>query len=207
MQAIEKLSFPEKEVFLASLEKLRKNSEFFVIRFYHYFLQTKAGKLFLSIILLEISAKIHSSSIKADAKNYRMDSLTSTGVLIAIIGAYFGFSILDLVVAFLVSLLIFKTAWGITREALAVLLDEAPAGLEKKVIEISKTVPGVINVHEFRARQLGGRRIIADCHIHVAHHISVDEAHKIMHNLEHAIYENTSITEILIHVEPDNQPC
>ena len=48
MQAIEKLSFPEKEVFLASLEKLRKNSEFFVIRFYHYFLQTKAGKLFLS---------------------------------------------------------------------------------------------------------------------------------------------------------------
>lgn len=48
MQAIKKLSVKDKEVFFTSLETIQKNSDFFVIRFYHYFLHTKAGELFVS---------------------------------------------------------------------------------------------------------------------------------------------------------------
>lgn len=46
VQALNKLTADEKEILVNSLETLRRHSEFFVIRFYNYMLQTKARILF-----------------------------------------------------------------------------------------------------------------------------------------------------------------
>ena len=157
----------------------------------------------LSIGLFRIAGKVNSQSLKTDAKNYRMDIITSSGVLVAIIGAYFGLSILDLIIAIIVSFLIFKTALGVVKESLAIILDESPPGLEIEVRKLANQIPDIINIHEFRVRQLGNR-ITADCHILVDSTISVAAAHMIMNELENAVYSCTSISEILIHVEPNS---
>ena len=46
MEVIERLSTKEKNLFLLSLPIINRNMDFFVIRFYYYFLRTKAGLLF-----------------------------------------------------------------------------------------------------------------------------------------------------------------
>ena len=46
MEVLNQLSNDDKNVFFSSLPFLSKNMEFFVLRFYYYFLQTKAGNLF-----------------------------------------------------------------------------------------------------------------------------------------------------------------
>ncbi len=46
MDVIEPLSSKEKEIFLLSLQEINKHIDFFIIRFYHYFLQTKAETFF-----------------------------------------------------------------------------------------------------------------------------------------------------------------
>ena len=46
MEVIKQLSSDEKNIFLLSLPIISKNMEFFVIRFYYYFLRTNAGLLF-----------------------------------------------------------------------------------------------------------------------------------------------------------------
>ena len=46
MEVIEHLSSKEKDLFLLSLPIINRNMDFFVIRFYYYFLRTKAGLSF-----------------------------------------------------------------------------------------------------------------------------------------------------------------
>ena len=46
MEVIDRLSSKEKDLFLLSLPIINRNMDFFVIRFYYYFLRTKAGLLF-----------------------------------------------------------------------------------------------------------------------------------------------------------------
>lgn len=164
------------------------------------------GKYILFRVLLKISKKISSPGVKADAYNYRIDIITSFGVLIAISFSYFNFYIIDPIVAIIISFLIFKTAWNILRESVMVILDEAPSGLEERVFNLVNSVPSVLDIHNIRIRHLGSK-IIADCHVRVNSNLSIEKAHKIMNEVEQTVYKNTDISEILIHVEPENEPC
>jgi cation diffusion facilitator family transporter len=183
-------------------------NEFLIFSFIGIFasLLSIIGKFILYRVLLSISIKVSSPGIHADAHNYRMDIITSFGVLIAIIFSYFEFYVLDPLIALIISLLIFKTAWSILRESVRVILDEAPEGLDELVHEILEPMPEVLDVHNLRIRNLGSK-IVADCHVRVKSHLSVDEAHRIMHKVEQAVYKKTDISELLIHIEPEDQPC
>lgn len=165
------------------------------------------AKFFLASILFRIARITNSSSIKADATNSRMDSITSFSVLIALVSSYFGLFWVDSLVGAGIAFLIYWAAVKLLREVFRVLLDEAPPGIVEKIIRLSEHyLPEVDNIHNIRIRSLG-TRIIADCHIHVNPRMSVGEAHKIMLYLEEIIYRETIINEILIHVEPTGEPC
>lgn len=166
------------------------------------------GKFVLYHFLLRISERIDSQGIRADAYNYRMDIVTSFGVMVAIFFSYFKLYFFDPIIAFLIAFLIFKTAWGIIRHSAMVILDEAPPGMEQEVYDLVNPIPDVIDIHKLRIRHFGSNRgMLADCHIRVKSHISVDQAHTIMNQVEECVYKNTEITELLIHIEPEDQPC
>lgn len=163
------------------------------------------GKAGLSFILFAISKRIQSASIKAEALNYRMDIITSISVLVAMGGAFFGLGWLDFVVGGLVALLITWTAIGVFREALRVILDEAPEGLVEEVENLSRGIEGLVELTEVRVRQLG-QRTIADCRITVPSTMSVEEAHEVTVALEKVVYQKTEISELLVHVDPTKEP-
>ena len=64
MEAVKELSESEKQLLQFSLPIINKNMEFLVIRFYHHFLQTKAGVLF-EHTKMEDQFKMFASSLNA----------------------------------------------------------------------------------------------------------------------------------------------
>ena len=63
MEVIDRLSSKEKDLFLLSLPIINRNMDFFVIRFYYYYLRTKAGLLFQHTNI-EKQYKIFTTSLK-----------------------------------------------------------------------------------------------------------------------------------------------
>ena len=86
---------------------------------------------------LKLSKKVNSKSLYSAAQDNRSDALVSIGAMIGIIGAYFGIGWLDPLAAFVVGLIICKTAWGIFKEAA---LDLTDAFEVKKLKEIEDTI-------------------------------------------------------------------
>jgi cobalt-zinc-cadmium efflux system protein len=77
-----------------------------------------------------------------------------------------GWWLADPIASMLIGLLILWSAWGILREALNILLEAAPLGVDVKAVETAlKAVPGVKGIHDLHVWTVGSGRIAGTCHI------------------------------------------
>jgi len=94
-----------------------------------------------------------------------------------------GWTLADPVLSLLVSALILRSAWSLTRESADVLLEGVPAGFEVSQIEAALIghVPGLIGVHHVHAWSMTGERPIVTLHAHLApgtrHHEVITAIH------------------------------
>ncbi len=81
-----------------------------------------------------------------------------------------GWTIADPLLSLLVSALIFRSAWSVTREAADVLLEGAPAGFEVERIEkeLLGHVPGLTGVHHVHVWSMTGERPMVTLHANLA---------------------------------------
>jgi cation diffusion facilitator family transporter len=181
------------------------------------------GVMFLAVIvdivvsrhLYRVARMTDSLALEADADHLRTDVYTSGGVLVGLalirIGLFFGIeqaSILDPVIALIVSFLILRTAYRITRKSLGGLVDtRLPREEEDRIIEsITEHYRELVGFHALRTRKAGGERHI-DLHLEMAKSVSLEEAHRICDHLEEDIEEKLSRTSVIIHCEPCHSEC
>ncbi len=148
-----------------------------------------------------LAQKINSSSLMAAAQDNRSDSLVSIGAFTGILGAQWGLPWLDPVAAFLVGMIICKTAWHIFRDASLTLTDGYD---EEHLSELKKTVettPGVKGVNDIKAR-LQGNIILVDVIIYVDDHLNVVESHRITEEVEKRMAKKHKTEHVHIHIEP-----
>src|SRR6185437_5914049 len=81
-----------------------------------------------------------------------------------------GWTLADPLLSLLVSALIFRSAWSLTREAADVLLEGAPAGFEVERIEkeLLGHVPGLTGVHHVHVWSMTGERPMVTLHANLA---------------------------------------
>jgi len=95
-----------------------------------------------------------------------------------------------------------KVAYDIAKPALQELVD---AGIDDKstaVAEVARRVPGVLAVHQCRARRYGGA-FQADLRVQVDAALSVAEGHALGHDVKGAIVgAGIDVMDAVIHVEP-----
>lgn len=84
----------------------------------------------------------------------------------AVIILYTGWYPIDPILSALVALLLFRSAWALVREAGHMLLEGAPAGLDRDMIarDIEANVDGVVSVHHMHVWSLDGDRNMATLH-------------------------------------------
>jgi cobalt-zinc-cadmium efflux system protein len=106
------------------------------------------------------------------------DALGSFGVVVAALAiAVFGWNWADPVASILISVLIVWSVIGVLREALGVLLEAAPRGIDPaEVTTALETVPGIIGVHHLHLWSLDSETPALTAHLHFGHDTDLHEA-------------------------------
>lgn len=161
-------------------------------------------KEFLYRFLKRRGEQYGNPSIIAASYHARADMLSSVASSAGIGLSMLGWSVFDPVVAFLICVMISRTAIKLIGLSYDELVDKSISlKLRDEIIRLIKTFKEVQGVHSFRARSAGGR-IFVDTHIQFVPVISLKEAHSIAHKIKDAVKEKYPVVEdFLIHIEPD----
>jgi cation diffusion facilitator family transporter len=151
--------------------------------------ETRMGKALKSDILI------------SDALHTRADILTSSSVIVTLIGIKLGYPILDPMASLVIAVFIGYAGVEILKESSRVLSD----GVAIRIDEIERVVlsiKGVKKCHRIRSR---GRPddihidlhvlVDPDMHVHKAHHLSYAIENKIKRDFR-------GVTDVVVHVEP-----
>jgi divalent metal cation (Fe/Co/Zn/Cd) transporter len=107
---------------------------------------------------------------------------------------------LDVILAFPVALLVFRSGWEVLTDNLPWLVDQvaiAPETIQAIVMQ----VPGVINCHDIASRGVLGRQAFIEMHL-IVDAKDVETAHQITEAVEDRLEERFNPVRVLIHVEP-----
>ncbi len=152
---------------------------------------------------IKVGKQIGSAALIADGHHARVDGLGSLAVVLGLAAVLLGYPLADpavgLAITGILVLLLVKES-GPT--VLSRVMDRIDAGIVSDIQRVALEVPGVLSVHDLRARWVG-HRLLADLSISVQADLTVAEGHRIaeqvQHNLMHSIDKWQYGT---IHVEP-----
>jgi cation diffusion facilitator family transporter len=155
---------------------------------------------------VRVGRRIKSPLIVANAWHQRSDALSSVAVLLGVTGARINPSwhILDSYAALVVSFFIIKVGLGILQGTLRELTDTAPPSeILSEIRKYTLGVTGVIDMHDLRARTLGGLHQM-EVHIVVDGRLPVIEGHRIAKEVESRLREEISdLDRVIVHVDPE----
>ena len=157
-----------------------------------------------SWILIREGRRLRSPALAADGRHLLTDVVTSFGVLAGLLLVpVTGLHQLDPALAALVALNILWSGWGLMKESIGGLMDEAVP--EKVLVQIREIIAGnadgALEAHDLRTRH-AGRLTFIDFHLVVPGHMTVTDAHEICDRLERALKAKVEDAMITIHVEP-----
>ena len=148
-----------------------------------------------------LASKINSIGLKAAAKDNLSDALTSISTSVAIFAASIGFSWLDGIMAFIVGIIILKTAYDVFSESTFQLTDGFEPEEMKEYKPIILSHPEVKNIKEIKARRYGSN-IYMDLTVCMDPNLTVWRSHEVTEEIEMELSEHFGINFIDIHVEP-----
>lgn len=156
-----------------------------------------------------VARRLHSDLLLANAWHHRMDSISSIGVAIALIGMWLGgaeWAFLDSAVTLVLGCFLVFEAAQIFWRACSDLLDAAP---EREVVEDLREhvlqTSGALAYHDFRVRRIGDVYEI-DLHLQVDPQITVEAGHRIASEVKvHLLEQHPEVSKVLVHLEPANE--
>ena len=152
-----------------------------------------------------VALKWHSSLLMANALHTRADSASAVVVLIGILGAFWGLTILDFIAATLMGWMIAYAGGKLIWESASELAD---TGLDEnrilKIQNLLKNAEGVIAIHDLKTRKMA-QNVLVEAHVEVDSNLSVTESHRIAENARQEILKNEEdVVDVLIHIDPQD---
>lgn len=169
---------------------------------------------FLTIIIKEwlyrftqkTGAQLASPSLLAIAKDHRKDAITSISTLVGVVGAFFGFGIMDPLAAGLTSLFILHIGYQTFRDAAHDLMDgSVPPDFINEVTRLAESVERVEHVHDIRGRR-SGQYMIIDLKLEMDPSMTVKESHDIASKVKRLIFDGfPNVGDVMIHINPHEE--
>ncbi len=162
-----------------------------------------------SRVLARVAKRYHSQALEADALHFETDIWSSAVVILGLFAVKTGewfpsLSLLrnaDAVAALGVSAVVVWVSLQLGRRTVEALLDTAPPGMEREIVQIVEAVPGVQNCHSVRTRYSGAVLFI-DLHVLVDGNQTLAQAHELTETIETAIQQSVPRADVTVHPEP-----
>lgn len=168
------------------------------------------AKQILYIYTIRIGKKINSKGLIATAYDHLADVYASlaavVGIGLALVGDRFDILLLsygDPIAGIIVTVLVFKLAFEMGREAMDTLMEKSvePERLDA-FTELILSVPEVKRIDRLRARE-HGHYVLVDLRIAVDGLLTIQEGHDIIRTIKQTIMaEHEDVDEVLVHLNP-----
>ena len=157
----------------------------------------------LSWYLSKTAEETDSLALEGDAKHLLSDVVSSFGVVAGLyIANLTGWSVLDPILAILVSVPVFKMGLELFYKAAHGLMDRSAPEEEARIREIMERHQSqFVDFHDVKTRRSGGR-VYAELHLSMDGSATVQESHDFTDHLEEDLRNELPEVTITIHVEP-----
>jgi len=154
--------------------------------------------------MIHMAKNIRSSMLVANAWHARSDAISSLLVAFSIVGGLLGYKIFDLIGAIVVGLMIARTGWNFSWNALHDLMDRSISDEENaKIRDIILNTKGVYDCSRLKTRKMGDM-IWVDVNIKVNSQITVKDGYEISLDVKNSIVQSIpEVLDVMIHIEPN----
>lgn len=149
----------------------------------------------------KLAIKAKSSGLMSAAKDNLSDAVTSIATSIAIFAASFNLPLIDRLMAIVIIIFIFKTAYDIFSESVFSLSDGFDESKIETYTETITELPKVTAVKFIRGRTYGSN-IFLDVVVEMSPDLSVFESHAATEDIEETLKQKYDVFDIDVHVEP-----
>ncbi|MPY93694.1 MAG: cation diffusion facilitator family transporter [Acidimicrobiia bacterium] len=160
----------------------------------------------VAFLLLREGAK-ESLNVRGAYLEVLSDLLGSVGVIVAaLVVALTGWDRVDAIVGAAIGLFILPRAVRLGREAVRVLVQSAPPGVDVRAVTAElAAIPGVVDVHDVHVWTLTSEMDVASAHLMVR---AGTDAHGVLDQARHLLAERHQLSHATLQVEPeDHEGC
>lgn len=166
-----------------------------------------------SRILYKAARDYNSQALEADALHFSTDIWSSSVVILGLLLAWIGKLLegtspvwknldkADSIAALGVAVIVIYVSMQLGVRTIQGLLDTAPKGMNEKLENVIKSVPGIENVHSLRIRR-SGPKLFIDVHVLVDGQMPLVKAHGLTEIIEKEVEQVAPDSDITTHVEP-----
>lgn len=160
------------------------------------------GNEVVAVYRIRTGRRIGSAALMADGYHARSDTLASFAVVIAVVGTWLGYPIIDPVVGLGICVVIAWILKSTAQQLFRRLMDGVEPDLIVQIEQAATAVDRVQAVDRVRARWLG-HRMYADVNITVDRDLSVAVGHDVAEQLRHTLlHEIPHLEDVSVHVNP-----
>jgi cobalt-zinc-cadmium efflux system protein len=156
----------------------------------------------VSFLLLREGAR-ESLNVRGAYLEVFADLLGSLGVIVGTTLLWAtGWHWVDPVVALAIGVFVLPRAWRLGREALRILVQEAPPGIDVERVRADLlTIPNVVDVHDLHVWTLTSDMEVATAHVMVS---AGSDTHGVLDQARQVLADRHGLTHATLQVEPDN---
>lgn len=156
----------------------------------------------VAILQIRVGRKIGSAAMVADGLHARSDGLTSLAVLLAAVGSWFGFPLVDPIIGILIGVAIIFITWDALKTIWYRLMDAVDPELVERAEQLVSKIAGVKEVRRIRMRWVG-HQLHAEVYLSVNPDLSTSASHLIAEQVRHMLFhEIPDLSDINVHVDP-----
>lgn len=171
------------------------------------------GMLIISIIGLAVNILVawimlnggdtkNNLNIKGAYLHVISDMLGSVGaILAAILIIFFGWGWADPLASFIVAVLVLRSGYNVTKDAIHVLMEGTPENIDvTDIIHTIEETEGIQNIHDLHIWSITSGLNALSCHAVVDDQLTISESERILRKIEHVL-EHKGITHVTVQME------
>lgn len=158
--------------------------------------------------LRAVAVRTGSPALATDAFHFASDIWASLAVLVGLGATWFGalnhiqwLRYADPFAAVVVSIMILRMTYRLTRETIGVLLDQIPAETRQQIIREAEQVPGVLAVEQARVRR-SGASYFADLTLALPRRYTFEHTDELVRAATEAVHRTLPQADVIIHTVP-----